>query len=182
MNTVHDSFKRRVTAAAKVFDDYGGFIRTVIYSQIQDEEQVDDLAQAFFVSLVVRPIPEGIQNVKGYLYKAIMNDIADADRRTRRYSGFLRIYAELSGHPAGQKTSHELLVQAEEARRVFELIEKKLPHSEAKAVTLRYREHYSVREAAEKMDVDSMTLKGYVCEGLRRIRRLLRNVGADVVE
>jgi len=72
--------------------------------------------------------------------------------------------------------------QAEEARRVFELIEKRLPHSEARAVILRYREHYSVREAAEKMGVDSMTLKGYVCEGLHRNRRLLRNVGADVAK
>ncbi len=64
----------------------------------------------------------------------------------------------------------------------MELIEKRLPHSEAKAVTLRYREHCSVREAAEKMGVDSMTLKGYVCEGLSRIRRLLRDIEARAAE
>lgn len=182
VNAVPNSLRCRATAAGKVFEDHADFIRTVIYSQIQDEDQAEELTQAFYVSFILRPLPVGIQNVKGYLYKAIMNDIADANRRTRRYGSFIFIYAELFGHPARQKTPHERLIQEEEAKRIFELIEKRLPHSEAKAITLRYREHQSVREAAEKMGVDSMTLKGYVCDGLSRIRRLLKNIEANAVE
>ena len=177
-----DKFKRRVVAAAKVFCDYGDFIREVIETNIQGEDQVDDLVQAFFVSLVVRPMPESIQNVEGYLYKAIINDIADANRMARRYRSLIRTHAELSRYPDAQKTPYELLVQAEQARTILELIEGRLPCSEGKAVTLRYREYHSVGEAAEKMGVESMTLKGYVCQGLGRIRRLLKNIEAEGAE
>ncbi len=182
LDAASNKFKHNAAAAAKVFCDYGDFIRNVICAHIQDEDHVDDLIQAFFVSLVMTPMPEGIQNVKGYLYKAIINGIADANRRTRKYRSFMRMYAEVSERPAGRNSPDELLVQAEEARRVFELIGKRLPHKEAKAVTLRYREHHNVKEASEKMGVDSMTLRGYVCDGLSRIRRLLKNIEADVAE
>ena len=181
LDAASDRFRHRAAAAAKVFCDYGDFIRNVIYAQIQDEDRVDDLTQAFSISLITNPMPEGVQNVKAYLYKKIINDITDANRRTRRYRCFTRKYAEVYECPAGQAIPNEL-AQAEEVERVYELIENRLPHSEARAVTLRYQEHHSVREAAEKMGVDDMTLRGYVCEGLGRIRRLLKNIEADVTE
>ena len=164
-----------------MFRDYGDFIRNVIYAQIQDEDRVDDLTQAFFLSLITNPMPDGVQNVKSYLYKKIINAITDDNRRTRRYGCFARKYAEVYERLAGRAIPNEL-AQAEEVGRVYELIENRLPHSEARAVTLRYRERLSVKEAAEKMGVDSMTLRGYVCDGLGRIRRLLRNIEAHVPE
>ena len=182
VNSASDSFKRRATAAARVFCEYGDFIRETIRIYVQDEEQVDELAQAFFISLVGKPIPEPVQNIEGYLYRALINDIADADRLTRRYQGLLRTYAELSRYPEEQKTPYELLVREEESRIILDLVQGRLPHSEAKAVILRFREHRSVPEAAEKMGVESLTLKGYVCQGLSRIRRLLRNIEAEVAD
>jgi len=182
MNTASENFKHSVAAAAGIFDEYGDFIRDTIRMYVQDEDQAEDLVQAFFVSLVRSPVPEGIQKVKSYLFKAMINDIVDTERRRKKYGCVMRIYAELYIYPEEQKTPPELLVQLEQIRKAIELIQRRLPPREAKAVALRYREQHSVEEAAEKMGVDSMTLRGYVCQGLARIRRLLRNVGLDVTD
>jgi RNA polymerase sigma factor (sigma-70 family) len=182
VSTVSDSFKRRAKAAARVFCEHGGFISQTIKSYVEDEDQADELAQAFFISLVGRPVPLGVKNVKGYLYRAIVNDIADADRLTKRYQGLLHAYAERSKYPDAPKTPYESLMEAEEAKRVLELIQGRLPRSEATAVTLRHWEGDSVGQAAKRIGVENMTLKGYVSQGLSRARRLLRNIAAEAVE
>ena len=182
VNTVSNSIISRVDAAARVFDDYGNFIRCVVQSYIRDEDQAWDLFQNFFLSLILNPLPVDVENVEGYLYKAITNSIIDANRRTGRYLDFMRTHVELSDDSADQKTSYELLVQEEEAKRVFELIENRLPHGEAQALTLRYREQYTTKEAAEKMGVSDKTLRAYISEGLSRIRRLLKNIEARATE
>ncbi|UCF16576.1 MAG: sigma-70 family RNA polymerase sigma factor [Phycisphaerales bacterium] len=175
-------FKHRVATVARLFYDHGDFIRNTIRTYVQSEDQVDDLVQALFISLVRSSVPEGIQNVERYLYKTIINDIADVERRERKYRYAMRIYAELSANPTEQKTPPELLIQVEQIRKVSQLIEHRLPPSEAKAVTLRYRKQNSVKEAAENMGVDGMTLRGYVYQGLCRIRRLLRNIGVELAD
>ena len=182
MDRVSSNFKRRVAAAAKVFEDYGGFIENVIRSNAWSEDQVADLSQDFFISLILNPLPEDLENVEAYLYKTIVNSILDANRRTRKYRCFMRTYAGLSCDPVEQKTPHELLVRAEEAGRISKLMETRLPNGEARALALRYRKQYDAKEAAEEMGVNNKTFRAYVCEGLSRIRRLLRNVGADVAE
>ncbi|MBL7185402.1 MAG: hypothetical protein ISS70_03685 [Phycisphaerae bacterium] len=58
----------------------------------------------------------------------------------------------------------------------------RLPNGEARALALRYRKQYDAKEAAEEMGVNSKTLRAYVCEGLSRIRRLFRNIEAEMGE
>ena len=51
------------------------------------------------------------------LMETIVNDIADVDRRERRYRYAMLVYAELSAYPAEQKTPPDLLIQVEEIRK-----------------------------------------------------------------
>lgn len=175
-------FKHRAASAAEVFHQYGDFIRNSIRTHVQDEHQVEDLVQTFFISLVRKPVPEDIENIEGYLHKAIVNDILDVSRRDKRCHYSIRIYAELSKHPAEQTTPLDIMIQLEQIGKALELLKHQLPPREAVAVDLRYRKQRSVTEAAEEMGVDCMTLRGYVCQGLCRIRRLLRNFGVDMEE
>ena len=103
------SLQHRVAAAAKIFDDHGGFIRIVIRSQVQDEDLAEDLFQDFFISLISKPLPRGLRNIKGYLYRAITNDIVDATRRMMKYRAYMRKYAECPNRPDRQKTPRETL-------------------------------------------------------------------------
>ena len=138
------------------------------------EDQAEDLFQDFFLSLVSNPLPRDIQNIESYLYRAITNDIVDATRLTKKYQNCLYEYAERYNHPRSQKTPEKVVLEVEEANRIFELVEKQLPLTEAQAVCFQYREGLSAKKIAEKMSVCSATARGYVSEGLSRIRRLLR--------
>jgi RNA polymerase sigma factor (sigma-70 family) len=167
--------KRRfnAAAAAKVFLDQKDFIRKVILFHIHDEDQADDLFQDFFLSFISRPLPEDIQNIESYLYKAITCDIIDAIRRKENYRNSIQEYGKRSNHLRCRKTPEETVLKMEETSRILEIIEKRLPLTEAKAVYLQYRDSYNAKEIAEKMGVGAATVRGYVSEGLSRIRRLL---------
>ena len=171
-----------VTAAGKIFDDYGDFIKKVICSQIQDEDQAEDLFQNLFLSLVNNPLPGDIQNIESYLYKVITNDISDAIRLKKKYENYKYEYAKRHSSPRIQEAPEKLVLEVEEANRLFELLEKLLPRSEAQAVRYQYRDGLSVREIAEKMSVQSGTVRGYISEGLSRIRRLLRDIGVRAAD
>ncbi len=167
-----------VAAAAKIFDNYGDFIRKVIHSQVHDQDRAEDMFQNFFLSLVSNPLSGDIQNTEAYLYKAITNRIADAARMTSRYQNCIHKYAEYYNNPQKRKTPEQAALDMEEINRAFKLIEKRLPRTEAQAVYLQYRYEFSAKKIAEEMGVKSATVRGYVCEGLRRIRGLLRDISA----
>ena len=83
-----------VDIAANVFDKYGDFVRAVIRHNVGNAAYADDLFQDFFLSLMCKPIPPDVKNIRGYLYRAITNDIRDAARRVKRYQKHMRIYAK----------------------------------------------------------------------------------------
>jgi RNA polymerase sigma factor (sigma-70 family) len=162
-----------MAAAAKVFLDHKDFIRRVICFHIHDEDHADDLFQDFFLSFVSHPLPGGIRNIKSYLYKAIINDIIDSIHRKESYRNSIHEYFECSNRTLCQKMPEEAVMSMEEVSRILEVIEKRLPHTEAQAVCLQYRDSYEAKEIAEKMGVGAATARGYVSEGLSRIRTLL---------
>ena len=181
-NSDSNCLEHRVAAAAKVFDDHGGFIRIVIRSHVQDEDLAEDLFQDFFISLISKPLPRGLRNIKGYLYRAITNDIVDATRRMVRYRAYTREYAERSSRPDRQKTPRETLQETEEAEMALELIEKRLPCTEAEAVSLRYLNSHEVKEIAKTMGVADATARAYVNDAIDSIRRLSPDIETQVAE
>ena len=160
-----------VERAAEIFSEYGDFIRAVIRYQVSNDAQADDLFQDFFLSLVSRPIPARIQNIKSYLYRAITNDIVDAARRVEKYRTRMRKYAECLDFSINKNTPENALINKEEINKMFKLIEGRLPHSEAQAIKWRYIYNLNIKEIAEKMCVNTRTVSRYICEGLSKIRQ-----------
>jgi len=162
-----------VARAAEVFSKYGKFIFAVIRYQVKNDAQADDLFQDFFLSLVSKPLPEGIQNVKGYLYKAITNDIVDATRRVENYKARMNKYAECLNYSVNKNSPENALIEKEQTNKMFRLLEGRLRRSEARAITLRYRNSYNIKEVAEKMRVNNRTVSRYISAGLSKIRQFL---------
>ena len=181
-NSDPNCLEHRAAAAARIFDDHGGFIKIVIRSHVQDKDLAEDLFQDFFISLISKPLPGGLRNIKGYLYRAITNDIVDATRRMMKYRAYMREYAERSNHPDSQKTPRETLQATEEAEIVLELIEKRLPCTEAEAVSLRYLDSHKVKEIAKTMGIANATASAYVNDAIDRIRRLSGGIETQVAE
>jgi RNA polymerase sigma factor (sigma-70 family) len=162
-----------IRAATKVFAEHGRFIRTVIRFQANDASLEDDLFQEFFLSLIRRPLPADVRNVKSYLYRAITNDVVDFARRQEKYRRHLRKHAEEIRISINKKTPDDAALETEEVRSVFGCLTRHLRHRESQVVTMRFRDNYSIGEIAAKMGVDKRTVSRYLSSGLSRLRKIL---------
>jgi len=167
------NYLNEVEGAARIFTEHGNFIHAVIRSQVKDHARADDLFQDFFLSLVCKPPPASIKKLKSYLFAAITNDIVDAARRVEKYQARMHRYAEHLRYITANGDPEKTLAGAEEMNRMFELMERRLQPSEARAITLRYRDDFSIQEVAETMRVDNRSVSKYLYKGLKKIRQLL---------
>lgn len=166
-------YTNSVNIAAKIFAEHSDFIYAIICYKVRDKAQTDDLYQDLFLSLVAKPVPAGIKDIRSYLYRAITNDIIDANRRVDRYQARMRKYAEVFNYATNNNTPEKTLI-AEEDDEIFKLIGRCLPSSEARAITLRFKNNRDITEVAAKMSVDKRSVSRYISVGLKKIRHFLR--------
>jgi RNA polymerase sigma factor (sigma-70 family) len=158
--------------AAAIFAQYGKYIRAVIRFQTRNQFLEEDLYQEFFLVLVNKPIPANVFNIKSYLYRAITNTIIESARQRAREQRCLQKHAEEARISVNNRTPQSAIIGAEERETVFQSLAGHLRRREAEAVTLRYRDNYSISEIAERMGVDKRTVSHYLCEGLKQLRRV----------
>ena len=164
--------RSNVERAAEVFDKYGYFIRSVIRFHVRDEAEAEDLFQDLFLFFIAKPMPQEVQNGKSFLYKVISDAIKNVFRRVDRYQAMVRRYATRNVHTV-EKRPENVIMEIEEMKNMFELIERHLPTYEALAVELRYKDNCDIGEAAKQMRVKPRTVSRYVSAGLEKIRCFL---------
>ena len=160
-----------VDLAEKVFEEHGDFIRLIIRFNVNNEAEAEDLFQDFFLSLISKPIPEEVQDVRGFLYRLASDKTKDAFRRIERYQARIHRYAERRRRVI-DSSPENAVIQIEETEKMFELIRKRLPPSEVRAVTLRYRNNRDIGEVAKKMGIKPRTVSRYVSAGLKKLRQV----------
>lgn len=163
-----------VSIAARIFAEHWDFIYGVILCKVRDKSRADDLFQDFFLSLISRPPSPDINNIKGYLYRAVTNDIIDSTRRAERYQRRVHRYAKRLKYTIVENGPENALIEAEEINKMFRCIEKHLQRNEAEAIILRYRNHYKIKEIAAAMDVNNTVAWRYISKGLRKIGHFLK--------
>ncbi len=163
-----------VDRATTIFAEYGDFIRAIIRYRVENEAQADDIFQDFFLSLISKPVPTGVQNIKSYLYRAITNDIVDSTRRLDNYQSRMHRYAKRLEYSPTEDNPEKALIRKEETDKIIRLIGRRLRRSEAQAVILRHRNDYGIKEIAVEMGVNTRTVSGYISAGLRKIHHFLR--------
>jgi DNA-directed RNA polymerase specialized sigma24 family protein len=156
---------KRVGLAADVFGKYGDEILAVIRFNIDDQSKANDIFQDFFVSLVRKPIPPHIEDVRGYLYKAVTHDVIDVSRRTRNRRDSAQKYAHTRKHCIVQEDPRDVAIQAEETQKI-----------------LQRRGHgLSTTDTAERMRLTKRTVSRYLSVAIKKIRQFVPKNG-DVVE
>jgi RNA polymerase sigma factor (sigma-70 family) len=162
-----------VSIAAEIFIKYWDFIYAVIRYKVADKGQIDDLFQNFFISLVCSPPTPDIKNIKGYLYRAIINDIIDNARYVERYQHQICNYAERLQYSINEDNPENKLIDTDEINKMLKCIENHLQYNEAKAINLRYKDDYKLKDVASAMGVNSTAAWRYISKGLSEIRRYL---------
>ena len=166
--------RTNVGHAAKIFSEHGDFIYQVICSQVNSKTQADDIFQDFFLSLVSRPIPGDVENIKGYLCTAIKNDIIDAVRRREDYDNNMNKYCADHNPSIDKRIPEKALIEVEETDKIFKFIKMRLTSTQYQAMVLRYRTNLSFRQIAEKMAVKDKSVRKYISRGMSKIRQIVK--------
>ncbi|MHC4727572.1 MAG: RNA polymerase sigma factor [Planctomycetota bacterium] len=169
-----DDCRKNVGNAAEIVSEYSDFIYMVICSQVKNKSRVDDIFQDFFISLVSKPIPNDVKNIKSYLYRAISNDIVDTQRQSERYREQIKKYRERSDFSINKSQPENALVKEEQMNKMFDFLKGRLTSSQSQAIALRYGTNYTIKEVAREMGVKSTSVSRYICTGLRRMRKYFR--------
>ena len=175
-----EEIRKRVGHAAEVFDRYGDEIRAIIDFSVQDGSKVDDIFQDFFVSVVEKPIPPDIEDIRAYLYRAVTNDVVDVFRLAKIHRDSVQRYVECRECRMVQKDPQNIAIQAEETERMLQLIENQLAKREAKAVIQRYSRGLSTADTAEEMRVDKRSVARYLTAAIRKMRGFVSGNGGDI--
>jgi RNA polymerase sigma factor (sigma-70 family) len=162
-----------VEAAARVLAEHGGFIRAVIRFQCDDEARLEDLYQEFFLRLIRRPLPPDLDNVRAYLYRSIAHDVFDSARSQERYRHILQKYSKKIRISINKRTSTNAFIETEASDSLFGLLARHLPKRQSQAVTMRYRDDFSLAEIAAEMGVNPRTVSRYISSGLKRLKGVL---------
>jgi len=171
-NVNTDDLATSVNRANKIFAEYGDFIYEIIRYKAQNKDDIDDLYQDFFLSLVSRPVPPGIENIKSYLYRAITNDIIDAARRTKRYKALMDKYAENYDFSVNKPSPTNAFIEGK-VNKIISLMRERLSPTKAKAITLRYKENCSNKVIAKQTGIKEKSVIRYICVGLKQIQQIL---------
>ncbi len=160
-----------VRAAARIFEEHGGFIRTVIRFQAHNRSEEEDLFQEFFLALIRKPAPADASNLRSYLYQAIVHHIVDATRQRQAYHRLLKKYQRKTGIPINNQAARSAYIETDEKNAAIACCTRHLSQREAEAFVLRYRDNCSVDEIAAAMGVSVRTVTRYLSQGLNRLRQ-----------
>ena len=164
---------KRVGLASEVFDRYGDEIRAVIHFNVKDKTKADDIFQEFFVSIVRKPIPSGVQDIRGYLYRAVTNDVIDVSRQIKNHQDHIQKYAECRKNSEIPQDPQKTAIQMEGTKKMFQLIESRLPKREAEVLVQRYGHGLSIKDTAEKMNVNKKIVSRYLSVALKKMREFV---------
>jgi RNA polymerase sigma factor (sigma-70 family) len=169
-----------VAAAVKVFAEHGGFMRNVIRLRVRDASRREDVFQELFLRLVDQPVPPDVQNIRGYLYRAILRDVVDLAREQENASHHLKKYARKNRIFIYKSPSQNAIIEdTEDEHSVFACLTRPLRRREREVVTLRYRDNCSIAEIADRMGIGKRTVSRYLTSALRQIRKTLATLATE---
>lgn len=163
-----------VKQASEIFEENSDMIRIAIYSQAHDKSIVDDIFQDLFISLAGSPIPLNIENTKGYLRRAIRNDVIDLSIKNKRRQSREAKCARMYRGNARYDNPENTVAMCDTIEYLFETIKKELTAHEARALIEKYHNDRENDEAARIMGITKRSFSHYLCTGLKRVRQLIR--------
>ena len=178
--TNRTEIRKRVGLAADVFKRYGDEIRAIIHFNVKDKSKADDIFQDFFVSIVRKPIPSGIQDIRAYLYTAVTNDVIDVSRQIKNHQDHVQKYAECRKHFVIPEDPQNTAIQTENTNKMFQLIESRLPKRQAEVIIQRYGYGLSTEDTAEKMNSDKKIISRYLSVALKKMREFVPEKEDDI--
>ena len=132
-----------------------------------------------FLSLVRKPMPQDLINIKGYLYRRINNNIIDAIRNSERYKTHINNLLEKAPRNNSENNPEKIVMQVDETLYTFESLKKHISNCETQVITLRFRDNLDAREIGQSLGIKSRSASRILSVGLKKLRKALIIQGDD---
>jgi RNA polymerase sigma factor (sigma-70 family) len=162
--------KQNLEKVAEIFKAHGDFLLSVFQKKLK-EQDARDLWQNLFLSLLSRPVPADIANVRGYLYRAAIRDIIDFKRGLKLNQQKMDEYSHMTSQTTDRSLIHNLVVH-ETIIEAFMHIESSLPPAVRRAMLHKHTRHMSHREIAEHMNIKKETVDRYLSVGTKMMEQI----------
>jgi RNA polymerase sigma factor (sigma-70 family) len=167
-----DKQGNNIDSVAKLLAEHGEFIYRVALNKTNDKNAADDLVQNFLLSVISNPIPHYIENVKSYIYKAIVNDNLDSIRKIKGAEAFFKKYCKNSNFLIHNDDSQNAYNREEWVSKIFAIMSNELTSFELQAIKLKYKDECSIEDIAKKMNIKKASVSKYICVGLKKIKKV----------
>ena len=163
--------------AEELFLEHGEFLMNVLLRDLSEPDALDAF-QCFYLNVVMKGLPDNIQDIRGYLYQAARNAVIDHWRKTSTYQEKIQLYSQrtkprFSEDPTKKVMNSELLIE------VFEKIGHLLWPSINQVIVQKHQRNLSNDEIAEKMNVSKRTVSRYLSVGTKQIQELYSQFFGD---
>jgi RNA polymerase sigma factor (sigma-70 family) len=143
-------------------------------AHFESPENAEDILQNFFLSLILKPLPPETKDIRSYLYRSLINDIKDFNRREKTHRQKIRNYRDY----LIQKSNFGIVVDApdlgltrkEQANRIFTIANTRLaPHMRI-TFNLRYKLGYRIGQISKTTGVKKNVIRVYLTSARKMIR------------
>jgi len=136
------------------------------YKRLNDVDQAKDIVQDIFTSLWMKGTTTIIENLPGYLYTSIRNNVYRFLQQQQRFTPIADLLTELGNN---QDRADAKVLQHELALAHQRLIEK-LPEQQRIIYLMRYEENLSTEEIAQQLNLTNKTVRNHLGRALARLK------------
>jgi RNA polymerase sigma-70 factor, ECF subfamily len=164
-----------------LFREHHELVYRTAYSILNNAADAEDVVQSLFLRLVRRQLPPDVRtNVRGYFYRAAVNQALDVLRSRRRYELVADVESlDLrSGSTDSQYLAERLNAVPLFAERLHRQLEAALAELSPEAVhilVLRYTHNYSDKQIAALLGLSRTAIAVRLLRARARLKKLMRD-------
>jgi RNA polymerase sigma-70 factor (family 1) len=153
------------SAFEKIYNRYWSKLYLSAYQILRNKEASEDIIQEIFVSLWLKRSHTTVENLNNYLFTSVRFQVFKAIRDGKLRTDLLHD-TELLVSP---HNAENMLTEKEIAQRLDDSIEL-LPQKCREIFILSRKEHLSVKEISERLNISPKTVENQITIALRRLR------------
>lgn len=154
------------TAFDTLYGKYKVDIFEEAFKRLQDVDLAKDITQDVFTALWVRSSAADIENLPGYLYTSVKNNVYRLMQRQDRFVPMPDLLKELDNN--ANRADADVLYK--ELLKAYEELVAALPDQQRIIYKMRYDENMSPEEIAEKLNLSPKTVRNHLGRALMRLR------------
>jgi RNA polymerase sigma-70 factor (family 1) len=149
-----------------LYEKYKKDVFNEAYKRLSDPDLAKDITQDVFTALWVRGSQTIIDNLPGYLYSSIKNNVYRLMQREKKFVPIADLLIELDNN--NNRADADLLYA--ELVKAYEGLIANLPEQQRIIYKMRYNENLSPDEIAEKLNLSPKTVRNHLGRALAHLK------------